>query len=94
MLSPRGWASGLNCTLALSTGVIGTRLPVEGGRGRPGSDCCPRSRPTDARLAAAATALRTTDSTTKVATTTIELPGAEGRPHARTRQRASPRASA
>lgn len=67
-------------TLALSTGLIGTRLPVpkvvagitdlvHGGL-----------RPDAGGVLAAAEALRTTDSRTKFATTTVTLPDADGRP--------------
>ena len=66
-------------TLHLSTGLIGTRLPVEAiGIGI--DQLVLRLAATDAALAAAAEALRTTDSKTKVATTVIELPDADGRP--------------
>jgi glutamate N-acetyltransferase/amino-acid N-acetyltransferase len=64
-------------TLHLSTGVIGTRLPLEivqaGIRG-----LVPGLAATDIGLEAAAEALRTTDSVTKVATTTISLPDPDG----------------
>ncbi len=66
-------------TLHLSTGIIGTRLPLDvvgAGLAR----LVPTLEPTDDGLAAAAEALRTTDSVTKVATTSIALPGADGRP--------------
>ncbi|HEX7472540.1 MAG TPA: bifunctional ornithine acetyltransferase/N-acetylglutamate synthase [Candidatus Limnocylindrales bacterium] len=65
--------------LAMSTGVIGTRLPLDRilpGIGRLVADGLEAG---DAGLEAAANALRTTDSRTKVATTTVELPGG-GRP--------------
>ena len=64
-------------TLHLSTGIIGTRLPLDkvaAGLTR----LIPELRSTDAGLAAAAEALRTTDSVVKVATTTIDLPNADG----------------
>jgi len=64
-------------TLHLSTGIIGTRLPFEvvaAGLAR----LVPTLVATDDGLAAAAEALRTTDSVTKVATTTVELPGRDG----------------
>ena len=64
-------------TLHLSTGVIGTRLPlarVETGLGA----LVPAAAATDAGLAAAAEALRTTDSVTKAAAAVIELPGEDG----------------
>ncbi len=60
--------------LHLSTGVIGTRLPldkVDGGLGA----LVPTLASTDEALEAAATALRTTDSVTKVATATVEIDG-------------------
>lgn len=64
-------------TLLLSTGVIGTRLPLDRvaeGIGR----LAPDVAPSDEGFEAAATALRTTDSRTKVATTTISLPDPDG----------------
>jgi glutamate N-acetyltransferase/amino-acid N-acetyltransferase len=64
-------------TLHLSTGIIGTRLPLD--RVRAGLDrIMPLLDATDDGLAAAAEALRTTDSVTKTATTTVELPDADG----------------
>jgi glutamate N-acetyltransferase/amino-acid N-acetyltransferase len=63
-------------TLHLSTGIIGTRLPldrVRAGLGR----IVPLLDATDEGLAAAAEALRTTDSVAKMATTTVELPGVD-----------------
>ena len=63
--------------LHLSTGVIGTRLPldkVEAGL----AALVPSLSSGDAALAAVATALRTTDSVTKAATTTVNLPGPDG----------------
>ncbi len=63
--------------LHLSTGVIGTRLPldkVEAGL----AALAPQLASDDSGLANAAEALRTTDSVTKVSTTTVELPGPEG----------------
>jgi len=66
--------------LSLSTGVIGTRLPVAAvaagiatlaGRGLAADD---------AALAEVAEALRTTDSVAKAATTRVELPGRDGGP--------------
>ena len=64
--------------LHLSTGIIGTRLPLDrvadGCRlERPGA----HHRPMPG-CAAAAEALRTTDSVTKLATTSVELPAADG----------------
>ena len=63
--------------LHLSTGIIGTRLPlakVEAGL----AGLVPRLAADDNGLDAAATALCTTDSVRKVATTTVELPGPGG----------------
>ena len=66
-------------TLTLSTGVIGKRLPVPRV-----TDGLARLVPTlgdqPEALLAAANALRTTDSTAKAATTTVELPGTHGMP--------------
>ena len=71
--------TGHELTLALSTGVIGTHLPV--GVVTAGLErLLPALGSDDASLLAAATALRTTDSTTKVATATAELPGPHGEP--------------
>lgn len=68
--------------LHLSTGVIGTRLPLD--KVAAGLDALvPQLAADDAGLEAAATALRTTDSKTKLASTTVELPGPDsgsGRP--------------
>ena len=64
-------------TLVLSTGVIGTRLPlevIEAGI----AGLAPRLAATDGALEDAAVALRTTDSRTKVATTTLTLPDPDG----------------
>ena len=64
-------------TLLLSTGVIGTRLPLD--RVASGiAKLAPELAATDAGLAAAAEALRTTDTRTKVATVTIALPDPDG----------------
>ena len=66
-------------TLHLSTGVIGTRLPLD--RVASGlTAILPTLTDDDAGLEAAAVALRTTDSATKTATTTVELPGTDGQP--------------
>jgi len=66
-------------TLHLSTGIIGTRLPL--GLVRAGlARLVPTLAASDDGLLAAAEALRTTDSVTKVASTTIGLPDADGRP--------------
>ena len=67
--SPRRSASRPSATLLLSTGLIGTRLPLDkvaaGHRTRSSATA---SAATDAALEAAAVALRTTDSRTKLAT--------------------------
>jgi glutamate N-acetyltransferase/amino-acid N-acetyltransferase len=64
-------------TLHLSTGVIGTRLPLD--RVASGlTAILPTLTEDDAGLEAAAVALRTTDSATKAATTNVELPGTNG----------------
>lgn len=71
--------SALERTLHLSTGIIGTRLPLD--RVASGlSALVPLLSEADAGLEAAAVALCTTDSVTKTATATVELPGADGRP--------------
>jgi glutamate N-acetyltransferase/amino-acid N-acetyltransferase len=63
--------------LHLSTGIIGTRLPLD--RVAAGLEMLvSRLAADDAGLDAAADALRTTDSVAKVASTTVELPGPEG----------------
>ncbi len=60
--------------LHLSTGIIGTRLPLD--RVAAGLDALvPRLTSDDAGFDAAAGALRTTDSVAKVVSTTVELPG-------------------
>jgi glutamate N-acetyltransferase/amino-acid N-acetyltransferase len=64
-------------TLLLSTGVIGTRLPLDLVRAGIAA-VTPTLSATDDGLAAAAQALRTTDSVTKAATTTITLPDLDG----------------
>jgi glutamate N-acetyltransferase/amino-acid N-acetyltransferase len=65
--------------LHLSTGIIGTRLPLD--RVAAGIEALATSlRADDAGLAAAAEALRTTDSVAKVATTSLILPAADGEP--------------
>jgi glutamate N-acetyltransferase/amino-acid N-acetyltransferase len=65
--------------LHLSTGIIGTRLPLDlvGAAVRRVADG--GLAPTDAALLSAAEALRTTDTTTKTATTTVAVPAADGR---------------
>jgi glutamate N-acetyltransferase/amino-acid N-acetyltransferase len=64
-------------TLLLSTGVIGTRLPLDRVADGIGG-LAPTLAGTDEALEAAAVALRTTDSRTKVATTTITVPDPDG----------------
>jgi glutamate N-acetyltransferase/amino-acid N-acetyltransferase len=66
-------------TLHLSTGIIGTRLPLD--RVRTGlAAIVPTLAASEEGLGSAAEALRTTDSVRKVATTSVELPDADGRP--------------
>jgi glutamate N-acetyltransferase/amino-acid N-acetyltransferase len=65
--------------LHLSTGVIGTRLPLD--RVAAGiTSLVPRLRDDGDGLADAATALKTTDTVTKVATTAVDLPAPDGTP--------------
>jgi glutamate N-acetyltransferase/amino-acid N-acetyltransferase len=69
--------SALERTLHLSTGIIGTRLPLD--RVAAGLDALvPVLRQGDAGLEAVAVALCTTDSVVKTATTTVSLPAAGG----------------
>jgi glutamate N-acetyltransferase/amino-acid N-acetyltransferase len=66
-------------TLALSTGVIGVRLPltkIKDGLAR----LVPELAETDAGLEAVAGALMTTDTKIKLATTSLDLPGPDGAP--------------
>jgi glutamate N-acetyltransferase/amino-acid N-acetyltransferase len=66
-------------TLALSTGVIGVRLPVPqivAGLDR----LLPQLAPTNEGLEALARAIMTTDTVVKLATASLELPGADGQP--------------
>ena len=66
-------------TLHLSTGIIGTRLPID--RVAAGlATLWPTLTSDDAGLLAAATALCTTDSVVKTATTTVSVPGIDGTP--------------
>jgi glutamate N-acetyltransferase/amino-acid N-acetyltransferase len=68
----------LDHTLHLSTGIIGTRLPLD--RVASGlTAILPTLTGDDTGLEAAAKALCTTDSTTKTASATVELPSADGR---------------
>jgi glutamate N-acetyltransferase / amino-acid N-acetyltransferase len=65
--------------LHLSTGIIGTRLPLD--RVAAGLDALvPRLTSDDSGFDAAAGALRTTDSVAKVVSTTVDLPGPDGNP--------------
>ncbi len=64
--------------LHLSTGVIGTRLPVDKVAAAIARVADDGLAATDEALAAAAVALRTTDTTAKAATTTVALPAADG----------------
>ena len=65
--------------LHLSTGIIGTRLPLD--RVEAGvAALAPSLRDDAAGLEAAAEALRTTDSVTKVATSSLVLPAPDGEP--------------
>jgi glutamate N-acetyltransferase / amino-acid N-acetyltransferase len=64
-------------SLLLSTGIIGTRLPLDVVRSGIAA-VAPTLAATDDGLAAAAEALRTTDSLVKAATTTITLPDVDG----------------
>jgi glutamate N-acetyltransferase/amino-acid N-acetyltransferase len=64
-------------TLALSTGVIGVRLPVT--KIRDGlARLIPEMAETDAGLEAVAGAIMTTDTKIKLATTSLQLPGPDG----------------
>jgi len=70
-------ATTTDMTLLLSTGIIGTRLPVA--RVRAGiAAVVPGLAATDDGLAAAAVALQTTDSVAKAVTTSITLPDRDG----------------
>jgi glutamate N-acetyltransferase/amino-acid N-acetyltransferase len=64
--------------LLLSTGVIGTRLPVDRVRDGIGRLAAAGMSATDDALEAAAEAFRTTDSVPKVATTTVTVPDPDG----------------
>jgi glutamate N-acetyltransferase/amino-acid N-acetyltransferase len=66
-------------TLAVSTGVIGVRLPVA--KVKEGlSRLIPTLVATDDGLRSVAAAMMTTDTRIKLATTTLELPGPDGEP--------------
>jgi glutamate N-acetyltransferase/amino-acid N-acetyltransferase len=81
----------LERVLHLSTGIIGTRLPLDRVAAGVGATVALLATEDDG-LAAAAEALRTTDSVSKVATTSVDLPAAGGG-SVRVTVRASPRAS-
>jgi glutamate N-acetyltransferase / amino-acid N-acetyltransferase len=66
-------------TLAVSTGVIGVRLPVSKICAGLGS-LIPNLAATDAALEAVAGAMMTTDTKIKLATTTVWMPGPDGAP--------------
>ncbi len=66
--------------LHLSTGIIGIRLPVDTVIGAISRVLDGGLAATDDALLGAATALRTTDSTTKTASVTVPLPGPGGEP--------------
>ena len=65
-------------TLALSTGLIGSRLPVEAIRAGIGRILADGLASTDDALASLAEQLRTTDSRPKAATVRLSLPSADG----------------
>ena len=68
----------VDSTLLLSTGVIGTRLPVDAIRRGLADLWAAGLEASEAGLENAAAALRTTDSTTKSATVGLALPGPDG----------------
>lgn len=68
-----------NRVLHLSTGLIGTRLPLERVLPRIGEVAAGELSADDAALEAAAIALRTTDSVTKVATARVPVTAEDGR---------------
>ncbi len=67
-------------TLAVSTGLIGTRLPVERVAPAIARLVADGLRADDAAFEAVSEALRTTDSVAKAATVRLELPVTDGRP--------------
>jgi glutamate N-acetyltransferase / amino-acid N-acetyltransferase len=67
-----------NQVLHLSTGVIGTRLPVDNVTATIARVAADGLAATDEALASAALSLRTTDSTTKMATVRVALPAVGG----------------
>ncbi len=70
----------LGSTLLLSTGLIGTRLPLDKVRAGLLELWAAGLEATDEALEAAAEALRTTDSRTKIATVELALPGLDAEP--------------
>ncbi len=68
-----------NQVLHLSTGVIGIRLPLDKVTAAIGSVAASGLASTDDAFAAAAVSLRTTDSTTKMATAVVTSPASAGR---------------
>ncbi len=68
----------VDATLLLSTGVIGTRLPLDRIRAGLADVWAAGLATSEAGLEAAAVALRTTDSRTKMATVELGLPGPDG----------------
>ncbi len=66
--------------LHLSTGIIGIRLPVDRVVAAIARVAADELAAADEALLAAATSLRTTDSTTKTASATVSLPGRDGSP--------------
>ncbi len=75
-------ATALDCrpseVLHLSTGIIGARLPVDLVTAAIDRVARDELRAEDAAFAAAAEALRTTDSVTKAASATVDAPGVDG----------------
>jgi glutamate N-acetyltransferase/amino-acid N-acetyltransferase len=75
-------ATALDCrpshVLHLSTGIIGTRLPLDLVTAAIDKVAATGLRSDDAGLAAAAESLRTTDSVTKAASVTVDAPSAAG----------------
>jgi glutamate N-acetyltransferase/amino-acid N-acetyltransferase len=76
-------AASLGCAptevLHLATGVIGTRLPLDRVQAEIARVAAGRLAATDEAFASAAVSLRTTDSTTKMATSVVPSPSAAGR---------------
>ena len=70
----------VSSTLLLSTGVIGTRLPLDKVRAGLSRLWTTGLEATDEALEAVAVAIRTTDSQTKMATVVLTLPGLDAEP--------------